>query len=59
MVIKSFSKINLTLKVNYKSSNGMHQIQSLYSLIDLFDKITIKKNKKNIDEVTFKGPFSQ
>ena len=37
----------------------MHQIQSLYSLIDLFDKITIKKNKKNIDEVTFKGPFSQ
>ena len=59
MVIKSFSKINLTLKVNYKSSNGLHQIQSLYSLIDLFDKIKIKENKKNIDNISFKGPFSR
>ena len=49
MVIKSYSKINLTLKVNYKSKNGLHEIQSLYTLISLFDKIRIIKiNKKKI-----------
>ena len=46
MVIKSYSKINLTLKVNSKSRNGLHEIQSLYCLITLFDKIEISKTKK-------------
>ena len=41
MLIKSYSKINLTLKVNSKSRNGLHEIQSLYCWINLFDKINI------------------
>tara|TARA_B100000963_G_scaffold317568_1_gene298084 strand:- start:54 stop:890 length:837 start_codon:yes stop_codon:yes gene_type:complete len=59
MVIKCYSKINLTLKVNFKSKNGLHEIQSLYSLIDLFDQIKVSKNKKIKDEIIFKGPFAK
>ena len=59
MVIKSYSKINLTLKVNSKSRNGLHEIQSLYCLITLFDKIEINKTKKNEDKINFKGPFKK
>ena len=46
MIIKSYSKINLSLKVNYKSRNGLHEIQSVYCLINLFDIIKINKIKK-------------
>ena len=40
--------------------NGIHDIQSLFCLVDLSDKIYIKKiyNKKT-DEISFKGPFSK
>ena len=57
MVLKSYSKINLSLSVNGKIKNGLHEIQSLYCLIDLFDKIKIYKNKKKKDSILFKGPF--
>ena len=56
MVIKSYSKINLTLKVNSKLKNNLHEIQSLYCLISLSDKIEINKIK-NKDKINFKGPF--
>ena len=46
MVLKSYSKVNLTLKVNSKLLKGLHEIQSLYCLINLFDKIEINKTKK-------------
>ena len=59
MVIKSYSKINLTLKVNSKSRNGLHEIQTLYSWINLIDKISIVKIKKNKDRIIFKGPFAK
>ena len=59
MVIKSYSKINLSLKVNYKSKNGLHDIQSIYCLINLFDRIKINKIKRRKDEIVFKGPFAK
>ena len=60
MVIKSFSKINLSLKINFKSKKrGLHEIQSLYCLINLYDKIKILKIKRNKDKITFKGPFAK
>jgi 4-diphosphocytidyl-2-C-methyl-D-erythritol kinase len=59
MVIKSYSKLNLTLKVNSKSRNGLHEIQSLYCWIDLCDLIKIKTLKKNKDKINFKGPFAR
>ena len=57
MVLKSFSKINLTLNVNNKLKNGLHEIQSYYCLINLIDKIKIKKINKKKDIIVFKGPF--
>ena len=59
MVIKSYSKINLTLKVNSKLRNGLHEIQSLYSWINLSDQINIIETKKNKDRIIFKGPFAK
>ena len=61
MVLKSFAKINLSLLINKKLDNGLHDIQSLFCLISLFDTISIKKNseKKREDKIIFKGPFSK
>ncbi len=59
MVIKSYSKINLSLNVNSKYVNGLHEIQSLYCWINLFDKIRINKIKKNKDIIIFRGPFAK
>ena len=43
MVFSSYAKINLTLRVNQKNKNNLHEIQSYFCLIDLADKIKIKK----------------
>tara|TARA_A100001011_G_scaffold46283_1_gene43677 strand:+ start:63 stop:896 length:834 start_codon:yes stop_codon:yes gene_type:complete len=56
-IIKSYAKINLTLKVLKKLKNGMHDIESHACLIDLHDQIEIKKNKK--DRVIFTGKFKK
>ena len=59
-VLKSFAKVNLTLSVTKKLENGFHDIQSIYCLINLFDKISIKKiKKKRRDKIIFYGPFSR
>ena len=43
------AKINLFLRVDKKRSDGFHNIESRFQLINLFDEITIKKtNNKNI-----------
>jgi 4-diphosphocytidyl-2C-methyl-D-erythritol kinase len=44
-MIKSYSKINLFLKILKKNSKGLHNIQSSVMLLDLHDKIDLKKNK--------------
>ena len=60
MILKSFSKINLTLNVNGKlKKNKLHDIQSYFCLINLFDQIKIKKIKGRKDIVKFKGKFSK
>ena len=47
---KSFAKINLFLNIGNKVNNsGLHNIQSLVFLINLFDEINIKKNKSRTD----------
>ena len=56
MVLKSFAKINLSLTVNKKLDTGLHDIQSIYCLINLSDSITVKKIKgKRKDIVSIKG----
>jgi len=60
MVLKSFSKINLSLSINKKlKKNGLHDIQSYFCLINLFDEIRIKKIKGRKDIVKFKGRFAK
>ena len=60
MVLKSFSKINLSLNINKKlKKNKLNDIQSYFCLINLFDQIKIKKIKGRKDIVKFKGKFSK
>ena len=59
MAFSSFAKINLTLKVNSKNKNSLHEIQSYFCLINLADKINLKKSKNNKDIITFRGPFAK
>ena len=55
MRLKSYSKINLTLRVLKKLKSGLHDIETHSTLIDLYDEIDIKKNKKDI--IIFQGKF--
>ena len=60
MLIKSHAKINLSLTINKKiEKKRLHDIQSHFCLINLFDLISIKRNKKNVDQVSFDGPHSK
>ncbi len=59
MVLNSYAKINLSLKINSKNKNDLHEIQSFFCLIDLVDKIKIKKIKTKKDKIIFKGPFAK
>jgi len=58
MRLRSYAKINLTLNVNKNTHSGLHNLQSIYCLINFFDKISIKKSKYK-DKITFKGPYSK
>ena len=58
MVLSSYSKINLSLLVNSKQKSGLHNIQSYFCLINLKDKIKIKKTDGKSDKINFTGPFS-
>ncbi len=59
MVLNSYSKINLSLIVNSKKRNGLHNIQSFFCLINLKDKIKINKIKTSKDKINFKGTFAK
>ena len=58
-MIKSYSKINLFLRVLKKNNTGLHNIQSTTMLVDLYDEISIQKIEKNKDEILFTGPFKK
>jgi len=57
--IKSYCKINLTLRVIKKLNNGYHEIKSLITFCDLFDMISISKTYKTKDEINFFGRFKK
>ena len=56
-MIKSYCKINLSLKVIKKKKKGLHDIQTNSFLLNLHDEINIKKLNKKKDIIIFKGPF--
>ena len=58
-MIKSYGKINLSLKVLKKLKNKLHDIETHSILIDLCDLIKIKKIDKKKDTILFKGKFKK
>ena len=60
MVLKSYAKINLSLTVNKKLTNGLHDIQSIFCLVNLKDTVSIRKFKSsNKDKISFVCPYSK
>ena len=57
-VIKSFAKINLFLNVVSKKKK-FHRIQSLFSFIDLHDRIEISTINRKKHFIKFNGKFSK
>ena len=55
--LKSFCKINLSLKVLKKLNDGYHKIESLITFCDVYDYISILKSKNNYDKIFFSGRF--
>ena len=59
-VLKSYAKVNLFLKVGKKlRKKKLHNIQSLVFLINLHDKIIVKKIHRTRDSVKFIGRFQK
>ena len=57
--IKSFCKINLSLRVLKKLNNGYHNITSLITFCQLHDVITVSKIKGTKDKISFSGRFKK
>ena len=57
--LKSFCKINLTLRIIKKLSNNYHTIQSLVTFGDIYDEINFEEIKSKKDKVIFKGLFKK
>ena len=57
--IKSYCKINLSLRVLKRLKNGYHNIASLITFCDLHDVISISKITNQKDQVSFSGKFKK
>ena len=57
--IKSFCKINLSLRVLKELNNGYHNIRSLITFCDLHDVISISKIRSLNDKISFSGEFKK
>ena len=57
--VKSFCKINVSLRVLKKLKNGYHSIQSLIFFCNIFDLILIKQIKGSKDKIKFYGRFKK
>ena len=57
--IKSFCKINLSLRVSKSLNNGYHNIRSLVTFCNLHDVISISKINGVNDKISFSGKFKK
>jgi 4-diphosphocytidyl-2-C-methyl-D-erythritol kinase len=57
--IRSYCKINLSLRVLKRLKNGYHSITSLVTFCNLYDIISISKSKSLKDEIKFSGQFKK
>ena len=58
-LIKSYAKVNLSLKVLGRNKNKFHKIQSIISYLDIYDRIYINSVNKKKHHVHFDGLFSK
>ena len=57
--IKSYAKVNISLKVLRKLKSNLHKIESLVSFINVYDEIFLKKINNNDHKIVFYGQFSK
>ena len=57
--IKSYAKINISLKILGKLKSNLHKIESLFTFINLYDEIFIKKINNKNHKIIFYGKFSK
>ena len=57
--IKSYCKVNLSLRVLKKLKNGYHNIMSLITFCDLHDVISISEIRDLKDKISFSGKFKK
>ena len=57
--IKSYAKVNISLKVLRKLKSNLHKIESLVSFINVYDDIFIKKINNKDHKIIFYGKFSK
>ena len=57
--IKSYAKVNISLKVLRKLKSNLHKIESLVSFINVYDEIFIKKINNKDHKIVFYGQFSK
>ena len=57
--IKSYAKVNISLKVLRKLKSNLHKIESLVSFINIYDEIFLKKINNKNHKIIFYGQFSK
>ena len=57
--IKSYCKVNLSLRVLKKLKNGYHEIETLITFCKPHDEITISRTRNISDKITFSGKFKK
>ncbi len=57
--IKSYCKINISLRVIKKMKNGLHKINSFVVFAKIYDQLYIQENKNKKDIIKFYGPFKR
>ena len=57
--IKSYAKVNISLKVLRKLKSNLHKIESLVSFINVYDEIFVKKINNKDHKIVFYGQFSK
>ena len=57
--IKSFCKVNLSLRILKKLKNGYHNINSIITFCNLHDVILLSKIKGANDKINFSGKFKK
>jgi len=57
LLVLAPGKINLSLLVGRRRSDGFHQVETVMAKINLFDEVFIEHGQKNTIEVISKGPY--